>query len=76
MERYKIELNHTPETEVKTYSGEVEVDGNKFHFYLTDNDNGSDHDIDFMGTDIDSELFDYEIEELKVLIRNKYQNEF
>ena len=77
MSKYKITLEANPISEVKTYKGSVIIDGFSYMFYITDNDIGSsDHDVDFMDSTIESELLEHEITELKIAIRNKYQNEF
>jgi len=76
MSKFKITINREPVTVEKLYEGQVEIDGSMYDFYINEYDNGDPLQIDLISVQVEDELLDSEIEDLKKEIRNKFNNEF
>jgi hypothetical protein len=72
---FKIELEAEPFNKEVYYSGFAEIADTQYNFVLTHNYNGT-FEVEFMDEEaIETELFEYEIKELREAIINKYKNE-
>jgi len=72
---FKIELEAEPFNKELYYSGLVEIHDTQYNFILTHNYNET-YTVEFMDEEaIETELFEYEIKELRDNIINKYKNE-
>jgi len=72
---FKIELEAKPFNKEVYYSGFAEIADTQYNFVLTHSDNGT-FEVEFMDEEaIETKLFEYEIEELREAIINKYKND-
>ena len=72
---FKIELEAEPFNKEVYYSGFAEIADTQYNFVLTHNYNGT-FEVEFMDEEaIETELFEYEIKELRENIINKYKND-
>jgi hypothetical protein len=72
---FKIELEAKPFNKEVYISGFAEIADTQYNFILTHNYNGT-YEVEFMDEEaIETELFEYEIKELRENIINKYKNE-
>ena len=72
---FKIELEAEPFNKELYFSGLVEIADSEYNFVLTHNHNGT-YTVEFMDEEaIETELFEYEIKELREAIINKYKND-
>ena len=71
MQYFKIEIEAEPFNKELYYSGLVEIHDTQYNFVLTHN-----YEVEFMDEEaIETELFEYEIKELRENIINKYKND-
>jgi len=72
---FKIELEAEPFNKELYYSGFAEIADTQYNFVLTHNHNGT-YEVEFMDEEaIETELFEYEVKELREAIINKYKND-
>jgi hypothetical protein len=72
---FKIELEAEPFNKEVYFSGFAEIADTQYNFVLTHNYNGT-FEVEFMDEEaIETELFEYEIKELREAIINKYKLE-
>jgi hypothetical protein len=72
---FKIELEAEPFNKELYFSGFAEIADTEYNFVFTHNHNGT-YEVEFMDEEaIETELFEYEVKELKEAIINKYKND-
>lgn len=75
MQYFKIELEAEPFNKELYFSGFAEIADTEYNFVLTHSDNDI-YEVEFMDEEaIETELFEYEIKELREAIINKYKND-
>lgn len=72
---FKIEIEAEPFNKELYFSGLAEIHDTQYNFILTHNYNDT-YEVEFMDEEaIETELFEYEIKELRENIINKYKND-